>query len=47
VGIDDSKINGVVIYVTDTEGRFVDDKALREHTLLPGEKRPQRLDDVS
>ncbi|KAG9774863.1 hypothetical protein KCU88_g5272, partial [Aureobasidium melanogenum] len=44
--IDDGKINGAVICATDAEGRFVYNKALGERTLLSGEKRPQRLDDV-
>ncbi len=44
--IDAGKINGAVICATDAEGRFVCDKALGERTLLSGEKRPQRLDDV-
>ncbi|OKL63685.1 hypothetical protein UA08_01033 [Talaromyces atroroseus] len=44
--IDAGKINGAVICVTDAEGRFVYDKALGERTLLSGEKRPQRLDDM-
>lgn len=44
--IDASKINGAVICATDAEGRFVYDKAFGERTLLSGEKRPQRLDDV-
>jgi CubicO group peptidase (beta-lactamase class C family) len=44
--IDAGKINGAVICATDAEGRFVYDKALGERTLLSGEKRPQRLDDV-
>jgi CubicO group peptidase (beta-lactamase class C family) len=44
--IDAGKINGVVICATDAEGRFVYEKALGERTLLSGEKRPQRLDDV-
>jgi CubicO group peptidase (beta-lactamase class C family) len=45
-GIDAGKINGVIICATDAEGRFVYEKALGERTLLSGEKRPQRLDDV-
>lgn len=44
--IDAGKINGAVICATDAEGRFIYDKALGERTLLSGEKRPQRLDDV-
>ncbi|EXJ82357.1 beta-lactamase [Capronia epimyces CBS 606.96] len=44
--IDAGKINGAVICATDADGRFVYDKALGERTLLSGEKRPQRLDDV-
>ncbi|KAG2171894.1 hypothetical protein INT44_006684 [Umbelopsis vinacea] len=44
--IDAGKINGAVICATDAEGRFVYEKALGERTLLSGEKRPQKLDDV-
>ena len=44
--IDAGKINGAVICATDVKGNFVYDKALGERTLLSGEKRPQRLDDV-
>ena len=44
--VDAGKINGAVLCATDAEGRFVYDKALGERTLLSGEKRPQRLDDV-
>jgi len=44
--IDAGKINGAVICATDVEDRFVYDKALGERSLLSGEKRPQRLDDV-
>lgn len=41
-----AKINGAVLCATDTNGRFLYDKALGERTLLSGEKRPQQLDDV-
>ena len=44
--IDAGKINGAVICASDTEGRFIYDQALGQRTLLSGEKRPQRLDDV-
>ncbi|KAJ9150377.1 Beta-lactamase [Pleurostoma richardsiae] len=44
--IDGGKINGAVICATDSEGRFVYNKALGERTLLSGERQPQRLDDV-
>lgn len=44
--IDAGKINGAVICATDAEGRFVYDNAFGQRTLLSGEKRPQRLDDV-
>lgn len=44
--IDTGKINGAVICATDAAGGFVYNKALGERTLLSGEKRPQRLDDV-
>lgn len=44
--INAGKINGAVICATDAEGRFVYNQALGERTLLSGEKRPQRLDDV-
>ncbi|KAF7563136.1 hypothetical protein G7046_g947 [Stylonectria norvegica] len=44
--IDAGKINGVVICATDAEGHSVYNKALGERTLLSGEKRPQRMDDV-
>ncbi|KAI9276485.1 beta-lactamase [Umbelopsis sp. AD052] len=44
--IDAGKINGAVICATDAEGRFVYEKALGERTLLSGEKRPQKIDDV-
>lgn len=40
------KINGAVICATDTSGAFTYDRALGERTLLSGEKRPQRLDDL-
>jgi CubicO group peptidase (beta-lactamase class C family) len=40
------KIKGAVICATDAGGDFVYNKALGERTLLSGEKRPQRLDDV-
>ncbi|KAL2022590.1 hypothetical protein VTK56DRAFT_4934 [Thermocarpiscus australiensis] len=40
------KINGAVICATDADGAFVYDRALGERTLLSGEKRPQRLDDM-
>lgn len=39
-------INGAVVCATDAEGGFVYDAALGERTLLSGERRPQRLDDV-
>ncbi|KAI8575117.1 hypothetical protein K450DRAFT_263238 [Umbelopsis ramanniana AG] len=44
--IDAGKINGAVICATDAEGRFVYEKAMGERTLLSGEKRPQKLNDV-
>ncbi|KAK7429820.1 hypothetical protein QQZ08_003665 [Neonectria magnoliae] len=44
--IDAGKINGAVICATDKRGGFVYDKAIGERTLLSGEKRPQRIDDV-
>ena len=44
--IDAGKINGAILCATDAEGLFVYDKVLGERTLLSGEKRPQRLDDV-
>ena len=44
--IDDGKINGAVFCASDTEGRFMYDKAIGQRTLLSGEKCPQQLDDV-
>lgn len=44
--MDAGKINGAVICATSADGGFVYEKALGERTLLSGEKRPQRLDDV-
>ncbi|KND92986.1 Acyltransferase LovD [Tolypocladium ophioglossoides CBS 100239] len=44
--IDAGSINGAVLCATDAEGRFVYDRALGQRTLLSGETRPQRLDDV-
>ncbi|UKZ78719.1 hypothetical protein TrVFT333_006465 [Trichoderma virens FT-333] len=43
---DSGKINGAVICATNSNGDFVYNKAIGERTLLSGEKRPQRLDDV-
>lgn len=44
--IDAGKINGAIICATDTEHRFVYNRAIGERTLLSGEKRAQQLDDV-
>jgi CubicO group peptidase (beta-lactamase class C family) len=44
--IDAGKINGVVVCATDAAGNFVYNKAFGERTLLSGEKKPQKLDDV-
>ena len=44
--IDTGKIGGVIICAGNAEGRFVYNKTLGERTLLSGEKRPHRLDDV-
>lgn len=44
--IDAGKINGAVICATDAQGHFVYNKALGERTLLSGEKRPQKIDDI-
>jgi CubicO group peptidase (beta-lactamase class C family) len=44
--IDAGKINGAIICATNAEGRFIYDKALGERTLLSGEKRSQRVDDL-
>ncbi|KJZ77739.1 hypothetical protein HIM_02916 [Hirsutella minnesotensis 3608] len=44
--IDAGKVNGVVICAADAEGSFVYEKALGQRTLLSGEQRPQRVDDV-
>ncbi|CAG7921637.1 unnamed protein product [Penicillium olsonii] len=44
--IDAGKINGAMICATDAQGHFVYNKAFGERTLLSGEKRPQKIDDV-
>ncbi|KPM45253.1 hypothetical protein AK830_g1262 [Neonectria ditissima] len=44
--MDAGQINGAIFCATDAEGGFVYDKAVGERTLLSGEKRPQRIDDV-
>lgn len=44
--IDAGKIKGAIICATNSRGSFIYNKALGERTLLSGEKRAQRLDDV-
>lgn len=44
--IDAGSIKGAIICATNTEHSFVYEKALGERTLLSGEKRTQRLDDI-
>ncbi|KAH6972168.1 beta-lactamase [Ilyonectria sp. MPI-CAGE-AT-0026] len=44
--IDAGRINGAIICATDAQGNFVYNNALGERTLLSGEKKPQRIDDV-
>jgi len=40
------KINGAVICATNANGTFVYNLAIGERTLLSGEKKPQRIDDM-
>ncbi|KAJ6020383.1 hypothetical protein N7540_005887 [Penicillium herquei] len=40
------KLNGAVVYASNTTGSFEFKKTFGERTLLSGEKRPQQLDDV-
>ncbi|KAI8574989.1 hypothetical protein K450DRAFT_203236 [Umbelopsis ramanniana AG] len=44
--IDAGKINGAVLCATEAEGRLVYEKAMSERTLLSGEVRSQKLEDV-
>ncbi|KAF8138023.1 beta-lactamase [Mycena galopus ATCC 62051] len=44
--IDTGTINGAIICATDAQGRFVYNKTLGKRTLLSGEQRPHRLDDM-
>jgi CubicO group peptidase (beta-lactamase class C family) len=44
--IDSGKINGAIICATNSKGDFSYNTALGQRTLLSGEKRPQRLDDI-
>ncbi|KAI0850367.1 putative transesterase [Daldinia vernicosa] len=44
--IDAGKIHGAIICATDAEGHFTFEKTIGERTLLSGEKRPHKLDDV-
>jgi CubicO group peptidase (beta-lactamase class C family) len=44
--IDSGKINGAVICATNSKGDFSYNAALGQRTLLSGEKRPQKLDDI-
>ncbi|KAJ5552114.1 beta-lactamase [Penicillium frequentans] len=44
--INAGKIHGAVICATNSEGSYVFNKAIGKRTLLSGETRPQKLDDV-
>ncbi|PTB34701.1 uncharacterized protein TrAFT101_010772 [Trichoderma asperellum] len=44
--IDANKIHGAVLCATDAKSHFVYNNALGKRTLLSGEKKPQRLDDI-
>ncbi|RGP76978.1 beta-lactamase [Fusarium longipes] len=44
--IDSGKVNGAVICATNSKGDFSYNAALGQRTLITGEKRPQRLDDI-
>ncbi|KAF3055795.1 Acyltransferase LovD [Daldinia childiae] len=44
--IDAGTIRGAIICATDAEGHFTFEKTIGERTLLSGEKRPHKLDDV-